>query len=78
MEEINFGRLEIRTCEVFDNLVEIDTDWFGLKSLVKITRETTARKSENCQKTKEIAYFISSLDPKKISAQEFNIGIRNH
>jgi predicted transposase YbfD/YdcC len=70
--------LEIRKCEIFDNLEGIDTGWIGLKSLVKITREITSRKTESCKETKETAYFISSLNPNQVSAKEFNEGIRNH
>ena len=33
LEEINYGRLEIRTCEVFNDLNEINSNWYGLKSI---------------------------------------------
>jgi predicted transposase YbfD/YdcC len=78
-EEINCGRLEIRTCKIFTSLDDIDkseeTGWYGLKSIIEITRDVIGRNGENYT---DIAYFISSLDPNQVSAKEFNEGIRNH
>jgi len=58
---------------VFDDLYGIDTDneWKGLKVLIKVTREIQKKN----HKTEEIAYYISSI---KLSAKEFNKGIRLH
>jgi predicted transposase YbfD/YdcC len=79
IEEINYGRLEIRTCKVFTSLDSIDkskeTGWCGLKSVIEITRDIIDRDGKNHT---EIAYFISSLNPNQVSAKEFNEGIRNH
>jgi predicted transposase YbfD/YdcC len=78
-EEINYGRLEIRSCKIFTSLVGVDksieTGWYGLKSIIEITRNVINRNGENYTET---AYFISSLDPNQVSAKEFNEGIRNH
>ena len=79
VEEINYGRLEIRTCKVFNSLDSIDkseeTGWYGLKSIIEITRDIIDRNGKNYIET---AYFISSLNPNQVSAKEFNKGIRNH
>ena len=58
---------------MFNDLNGISSNWYGLKSIVKITREVTNRDGQDY---KEIAYFISSLDSKTTTAKEFNQGIR--
>ena len=73
--EKNRGRLEIRKVEVFDDLCNIDTqkDWIGLKRIVKVTRKTTILKSK--KESIDISYYISSI---KLSAKDYNEGIRSH
>jgi predicted transposase YbfD/YdcC len=74
--ELNRGRLETRTCEVFNNLEGINqTEWHKLKCFIKVTRQTLHKDghehNENC-------YFISSLNPKSTPACQFSKGIREH
>lgn len=75
--ECNKGRIETREVEVYDDLYGIDTtnDWIGLKVLLKITRKVESKSGKE-DKTKEVAYYICSND--KLSAKEFNYGIRSH
>jgi predicted transposase YbfD/YdcC len=55
-------------------LYNIDIDkFFGIKEIVKVTRSTYLKNSDYF--SKETSFYISS---KKISAKEYNHGIRAH
>ncbi len=67
------GRVEIRKCEVIKNLEFVDGKerWKNLSSIIKISSERIL----NNKTTKEIRYYISSLDT---SAKKFNLYVRKH
>src|SRR5690606_22708813 len=71
--EKGHGRIETRTCEVITNLDFVDDRvfWKGLQSIVKIT----SSRQINQKISKEVRYYISSLDA---SSTEFNKFIRQH
>lgn len=71
--EKDHGRIETRTCEVIQNLSEVENKegWKNLTSIIKIT---SVREIKNVT-TKEERYYISSV---KQTAQYFNQAIRNH
>ncbi|HAH04565.1 TPA: ISAs1 family transposase [Candidatus Komeilibacteria bacterium] len=71
--EKNRGRIEERTVKVYDNLKNIDPEWVGLKTLIMVRRKTITK----TKRTKETAYFISSLPP-TANAKIFYEGIRSH
>ncbi len=72
--EPNRNRFEVREVEVFDDLYNINTDkFFGIKEFIKVTRTTYWKNSDKV--STDTSFYISS---KKISAQEYNIGIRAH
>lgn len=73
--DLGHGRIEIRTCEVTENLTLIkkQADWKGLKSVVKITSERIDKHSQ--KHTKEIRYYISSLPA---DADHLNDVVRKH
>ena len=71
--KMNRGRNETRLAEVYDNIDDISYEWTGLKSIIKIERFVGRQN----KKTKEIAYYISSLSP-DTGAEEFNKAIRDH
>ena len=59
---------------MFDDFYNIDTNkFFGIKEFVKVTRNTYIKNSDN--HSSEVSFYISS---KKMSAQEYNKGIRAH
>jgi predicted transposase YbfD/YdcC len=60
--------------EVYSDFYGITMDrFFGLKEFVKVTRTTYFKKSDKF--STEISFYISS---KKMSAKEYNYGIRSH
>jgi predicted transposase YbfD/YdcC len=69
------GRIETRKCEMIDDLKFLDgkEQWHGLNSVVKITSTRFEKKSKN--ETKEIRYYISSLDK---DSERLNSIIRSH
>lgn len=71
--EKGHGRIETRTCEVITKLDFVDDRifWKGLQSIVKIT----SSRQINQKISKEVRYYISSLDA---SSTEFNKFIRQH
>ena len=68
----------MRVAEVYNNIDEIDPDWKGLQSIIRVKRTTkfTGGKNEGAIR-KETAYFISTL-PSTTKAKIFNQGIRSH
>lgn len=59
---------------MFDDFYNIDTKkFFGIREFVKVTRNTYIKNSD--KHSTEISFYISS---RKMSAKEYNIGIRNH
>ena len=68
------GRIEIRTCEVRNNIAEIleAEKWSGLKSLIKIDAERIM----GDEIEKQTRYYISSHAEK--NAAWFNRAIRSH
>jgi predicted transposase YbfD/YdcC len=74
VQEPNRNRFEVREVEVYDDFYNIDTDkFFGVKEIVKVTRNTYIKQRD--KHSSEISFYISS---KKMSAEEYNIGIRAH
>ena len=72
--EPNRNRFEVREIEVYDDFYNIDKNkFFGIKEIVKVTRTTYFKKSDKI--STEESFYISS---KKISAKEYNNGIRAH
>jgi len=71
--EKNRGRIEKRIVSIYNNLENINKDWIGLQTIIKVERFVTTKK----KKSKEIAYFISSLS-ENTSAEKFNKIIRSH
>ena len=69
--EQNKGRQELREVSVSDCLEGINSDWIGVKQVVKVVRITKEKKLTR----RETAYFISSL---KGHATFYNEGIRAH
>lgn len=71
--EKGHSRIETRTCEVITKLDFVDDRvfWKGLQSIVKIT----SSRQINQKISKEVRYYISSLDA---SSTEFNKFIRQH
>ena len=71
--EKSHGRIETRTCEVINNLTEIENkdSWTNLKNVIKIT---SIREIKNVT-TKEERFYISSLNQ---TAEYFNTAIRSH
>ncbi len=72
-KERNRGRIEIRKVAVYEAKKDIDKDWVGLETIIKVEREIKVKNKE----TKEIAYYVSSL-PSLTPASVFNEGIRSH
>ena len=73
-QEPNRNRFEVREVEVYDYFYNIDVDkFFGIKEFVKVTRTTYFKKSDKF--STETSFYISS---KKMSAKEYNYGIRAH
>lgn len=69
-KEKNKNRLETRVVEVYNNLNKIDSNWLGLKSIIRVKRTieyTGGKKKSSIHR--EIAYFISSL-PATTKAKE--------
>jgi predicted transposase YbfD/YdcC len=64
-------RLTTRTVSVFDDLSGINSEWVGLKRLVKVERIGTRAGKPY----KQVAYYISSL---RLHAAQFAQGIRAH
>lgn len=58
---------------MFDSIKNIDKEWIGLKTIIKVERQVKMKNKE----TKEIAYFITSL-PSLTPANVFSEGIRSH
>lgn len=72
--EPNRDRFEVRGIEVYDDFYNINIKkWFGIKEIVKVTRTTYFKKNDKC--SIETSFYISS---KKMSAEEYNHGIRAH
>ena len=73
--EKNRWRMEERKVSVYTNLTNIDqNDWYGIQSLIQINRTVESK----WKRRYEEAFYISSLDPHKITAKEFSNGIRSH
>ncbi|MBE0515762.1 ISAs1 family transposase [Sulfurimonas sp.] len=73
-QEPTRNRFEVREVEVYDDFYNIDTTkFFGIKEIVKVTRNTYLKNTDHF--SSEISFYISS---KKMSAREYNIGIRSH
>ena len=74
VQEPSRNRFEVREVEVYDDFYNIDKNkFFGIKEIIKVTRNTYIKNSD--KHSNEISFYISS---KKISAKEYNIGIRAH
>jgi len=74
MQEPNRNRFEVREIEVYNDFYEIDKNKFvGIQEYVKVTRTTYFKNSDKI--STETSFYISS---KKMTAKEYNIGIRNH
>ena len=72
--EPNRNRFEVREVEVYNDFYNIDTNkFFAIKEIVKVTRNTYFKNSD--KHSSEISFYISS---KKMSAKEYNNGIRAH
>lgn len=70
----NRNRFEVREVEVYDDFYNIDKEKFwGIEEIVKVTRETYFKRSDKY--SSETSFYISS---KKMSAKEYNHGIRAH
>ncbi len=74
MQEPNRNRFEVREVEVYDDFYNINRDkFYGIQEVVKITRSTYWKNSDKF--SIETSFYISS---KKMSAKEYNYGIRAH
>jgi predicted transposase YbfD/YdcC len=77
--ETNHGRIEKRTCHVIDDTDWVcNTEWKGLKSLVKITAERTDKSSG--EQSREYRYYICSAALKAdelLNASRQHWGIEN-
>jgi len=74
MQEPNRDRFEVREIEVYDDFYDINQNKFvGIKEFVKVKRTTYFKKSDKI--SIETSFYISS---KKMTAKEYNIGIRAH
>lgn len=74
IQEPNRNRFEVREIEVYNDFYEIDTNkFFGVKEIVKVTRTTYFKQNDKI--STEVSFYISS---KKMSAEEYNYGIRAH
>lgn len=73
--DMGHGRIERRNWQVIDRLDFLDDkeDWFGLKSIVKITSERINKQSG--KESSEIRYYITSLSADAI---KINKAIRSH
>ena len=72
--EPNRNRFEVREIEVYDDFYNINIEkFYGVKEIVKVSRTTYWKQSDKV--STETSYYISS---KKMSAKEYNIGIRAH
>lgn len=70
----NKNRFEVREIEVYDDFYNINQDKFqGIQEIVKISRTTYWKSSDKV--STENSFYISS---KKMSAKEYNLGIRAH
>lgn len=63
----------MRIVKVYDDLIGIDKNWEGIKSLIKVYRKVVFKGKTSI----ETAYFISSL-PSRTPAKFFQKGIRSH
>jgi predicted transposase YbfD/YdcC len=73
-KEPNRDRFEIRKVEVYDDLYDIDIDkWIGIKEIIKVTRTTYNKNNE--KDSIDESFYVSSI---KMSAKEYNLGIRSH
>lgn len=70
------GRLEERTCFVYDDLYQIENEWPSVQSIIRIDAKIKETLSEKT--SQETRYYISSLNPHAYSAKEFNQIIRSH
>ena len=71
--EKGHGRIEIRKYYYLTDItlmINAKKEWFGLKGIGMVERETQI----NGKKTKELSYFIGSID----SVKEFEKAVRNH
>ena len=74
MMEPNRNRFEVREIEVYNDFYNINKEkFFAIQEYVKVTRTTYLKNSDKV--SYEISYYISS---KKMSAKEYNIGVRSH
>ena len=73
--DMGHGRIETRHCQVSENLSYLRTkhDWKGLKSIIKISSETTDKHTGKT--SKEERFYISSLSA---DAERLNEVIRKH
>ena len=71
--EKGHGRIEIRRyyySRDISLMIDAKKEWFGLKGIGMVKRETDT----NGKKTKEISYYIGSIE----SVKEFEKAVRNH
>jgi len=72
--EPNRNRFEVREIEVYDDFYNINVEkFYGVKEIVKVSRTTYWKQSDKV--STETSFYISS---KKMSAKEYNLGIRAH
>lgn len=71
--EQSHGRHETRIVQTYNNIRNIDPNWIGVKTLIKVYRKTIKGKKE----TEDTSFYISSLSP-KTPAKKFAEGIRFH
>lgn len=75
IENCGHGRVEKRTCKVYDNLTHLETldKWLNLKSFVEVESEIFHKSTGKT--TKEKRLYISNLES---SAKIFNQTVRKH
>jgi predicted transposase YbfD/YdcC len=73
--DFGHGRIETRTCDVIDDLNQLDKrkDWKNIKSIVRITSERIIKKT--LKESIEKKYYITSLEA---NALKINNAIRRH
>ena len=72
--EPNRNRFEVREIEVYDDFYNINIEkFYGVQEIVKVSRTTYFKQSDKV--SVETSFYISS---KKMSAKEYNLGIRAH
>jgi len=72
------GRIEQRAVELFSDFVTTDEKWDGLiQEMIKVDRfrKEFDTKQKTWKDTSETSYYISTT---KLTAEEYNLAIRNH